>query len=310
MGVMDALAGWLERRLVLLVVGVGVLGVVLPAAPRAIAEAEGISIALALLVGFVGLGVDPGDVLPPRALLGRCLVVTLAGAVLLPLLAWACSRLVGDPALRGGVLAAGVAPAEVASVALVALAGGPATAAMTVLIGSTVLSVLTAGPVLRWQAGGASADPASILAGLLVVVGLPLVAGVGLRAALRRRPEPAQVSQVGSLVMVLLLAWLVAGQITLSRDYLAVAAALVLFLAGSTVLGWLLSTGRPGPERIGLTLPTGMRDFAIAAGIATQAFGDAAAAPLGLYGLLVLLLGAGAAARATANPHADGVAQP
>jgi hypothetical protein len=38
-----------------------------------------------------------------------------------------------------------------------------------------------------------------------------------------------------------------------------------------------------------------MRDFAIAAGIATAAFGPAAAAPLGIYGILVLLFGAAVA---------------
>jgi hypothetical protein len=34
-----------------------------------------------------------------------------------------------------------------------------------------------------------------------------------------------------------------------------------------------------------------MRDFAIAAGLAAAAFGPAAAAPLGLYGILVLVWG-------------------
>ena len=34
-----------------------------------------------------------------------------------------------------------------------------------------------------------------------------------------------------------------------------------------------------------------MRDFAIAAGLAATAFGPAAAAPLGLYGVLVLIWG-------------------
>jgi hypothetical protein len=38
-----------------------------------------------------------------------------------------------------------------------------------------------------------------------------------------------------------------------------------------------------------------MRDFAIAAGLATAAFGTSAAAPLGLYGMMVLLWGTGAA---------------
>jgi hypothetical protein len=34
-----------------------------------------------------------------------------------------------------------------------------------------------------------------------------------------------------------------------------------------------------------------MRDFAVAAGIAASAFGAAAAAPLGIYGILVLVFG-------------------
>ena len=38
-----------------------------------------------------------------------------------------------------------------------------------------------------------------------------------------------------------------------------------------------------------------MRDFAIAAGLAAVAFGPAAAAPLGLYGVTVLVWGTGIA---------------
>jgi hypothetical protein len=37
-----------------------------------------------------------------------------------------------------------------------------------------------------------------------------------------------------------------------------------------------------------------MRDFTGAAGIATSAFGAAAAAPLGIYGILVLIFGSAA----------------
>ena len=40
-----------------------------------------------------------------------------------------------------------------------------------------------------------------------------------------------------------------------------------------------------------MLLPVAMRDFAVAAGIAAAAFGPAAAAPLGAYGVLVLLTG-------------------
>jgi len=41
-------------------------------------------------------------------------------------------------------------------------------------------------------------------------------------------------------------------------------------------------------------LPIALRDFAVATGIAVRVFGTAAAAPLGIYGLLVLIFGAAA----------------
>lgn len=53
-----------------------------------------------------------------------------------------------------------------------------------------------------------------------------------------------------------------------------------------------LATGPP--LRLSLSLPIAMRDFAITAGVANRAF-SAAAASLGIYGVLVLLLGAIAA---------------
>jgi hypothetical protein len=44
-----------------------------------------------------------------------------------------------------------------------------------------------------------------------------------------------------------------------------------------------------------MLLTTSMRDFAIAAAIAAAAFGSEAAAPLGIYGIAVLLWGTGSA---------------
>jgi predicted Na+-dependent transporter len=292
----DVVAAWVERRLVWFVVVLGVLGIALAGLSRAVTDAGGVNVALALLVASVGLGIDPDDALPPRNLIGRCALVLLAGAVLLPALAWIASRLVDGSALRGGVLAAGVAPAEVASVAIVAISGGQAPAAMAILIGSTVISVLTAGPVLSLLAPGAGAHPGSILIGLTVVIAIPFTVGIGDRFLVRRHAAPARISRLASVLMVLLLVWLVAGQITLSTAYLRVALALLIFLLASTGLGWVLSARLHRCARLALMLPTGMRDFAIAAGIAIQAFGPRAAAPLGIYGLMVLLLGASATA--------------
>jgi len=60
---------------------------------------------------------------------------------------------------------------------------------------------------------------------------------------------------------------------------------------GPAVAGRALGTRTTRPARAALLLTTSMRDFAIAAGLATAAFGPAAAAPLGLYGIIVLVWG-------------------
>jgi len=57
------------------------------------------------------------------------------------------------------------------------------------------------------------------------------------------------------------------------------------------VRGTVLAAGLPGGRATAVVLPVAMRDFAVAAGIAAAAFGPAAAAPLGAYGVLVLLGG-------------------
>jgi predicted Na+-dependent transporter len=44
-----------------------------------------------------------------------------------------------------------------------------------------------------------------------------------------------------------------------------------------------------------ILLTTSMRDFAIAAALAAAAFGPSAAAPLGVYGMAVLIWGTGSA---------------
>ena len=45
-------------------------------------------------------------------------------------------------------------------------------------------------------------------------------------------------------------------------------------------------------------LSISMRDFGVGAGIAAAAFGPEAAAPLGLYGIMVIIWGTGVASRA------------
>jgi hypothetical protein len=88
---------------------------------------------------------------------------------------------------------------------------------------------------------------------------------------------------------------LVAAEVHFARSYLSVLAAVAAFLAVSAGVGLLVGRGGTLRVREALLLTLSMRDFAIAAGLATAAFGPEAAAPLGLYGIAVLVWGTGAA---------------
>lgn len=288
------LAAMLDRRLLLLVLVAAVTGLSVPGPPRVAVDAHGITLVLVLLVAAVGLGIAPSAIAAARAAAARILLALLLGAVALPAMAYLASRLVPQGPLRLGVLAAGVAPSEVAAVALVALAGGEAAVAAGVLVGSTLISVVTAGPVLGLLAGsGATISAAGLIGSLARIVALPLFVGIALRALCRGRLVDVveTVSAVTASITVLILVWLVASQAHLSLAYLRAGLGLLVFLAGSALTGVITSVRLPRQRAVAILMPTTMRDFAIAAGIATTAFGPAAAAPLGLYGVFVLVLG-------------------
>jgi predicted Na+-dependent transporter len=224
-------------------------------------------------------------------------IAVLAGVTVLPALSWAAAQLVPAGPLRDGVLVTGLAPCEIASVATTALAGGEAAVAAGVLIGSTIATVLLAAPILTLEAGRASFSPAGVIANLAVVVALPLAAGITLRCCIPATArflatDAAQRAAARTaLAAVAALVALVAAEVRLSASYGAVAAALALFLAVSAIVGRLLGARSPRPVGAALLLTTSMRDFAIAAALAAAAFGPAAAAPLGLYGVAVLVWG-------------------
>ena len=262
-----------------------------------LAGRQGIDVLLAVLVFATAVTIEPAALRRAAAAWRLLLAALIAGVTVLPLLAWAVSRLVAAGPLRDGVLTVGLAPCEIASVATTAMAAGEAALAAGALIGSTLTAVLFAGPVLRLEAGHASVRPGGIIANLALVVALPLAAGIALRAwvppaarvlaGARARRAAAAVA----LFAVAALVALIAAEVHLSARYVAVTGALVVFVACSAVAGRLLGLRAPRPSATALLLTTSMRDFAIAAGLAAAAFGPAAAAPLGLYGILVLAWG-------------------
>jgi predicted Na+-dependent transporter len=175
------------------------------------------------------------------------------------------------------------------------MAGGDVALAGGLLVGSTVLTVVLAGPILAAEASGTSLDPWHILVNLLCIVAVPLAIGVAVRGILRPPRRVIEAASSISTLSVAALVALVAAEVHFAKSYLSVLAAVAAFLVVSAGIGLLV--GRGGTLRVkeALLLTLSMRDFAIAAGLATAAFGPKAAAPLGLYGIAVLVWGTGAA---------------
>lgn len=286
------IAGYPE---LLLVLAAAILGLCVQPPLAWLANHQGINVLLAVLVFATALTIEPAA-LARIAPAWRSLAGALAaGITVLPALSWAVSLLTSAGPLRDGIMTAGLAPCEIASVATTAMAGGEAVLSAGVLIGSTVTTVLLAGPILTLEAGHADVSPGGIIANLALVVALPLVAGITVRAKVPPAARAGQPAARTAMIAVAALVALIAAEVHLSAGYLSVVLALVVFLAGSAALGRLLGFGASRPARAALLLTTSMRDFAIAAGVAAAAFGTAAAAPLGLYGILVLVWGTAAA---------------
>lgn len=284
------LASLVERLLVPLAVVIGAIGVALPGPGRALDRAGAIEPTLALLVLTAGLAIKPSGLAQLRTRGLRVTIALVATTLLLPLLGWALGHATSG-GIRQAMLAVGVAPSEVASIALTGLAGGEISVAATLLIASTLVTVVAAGPILSLLAH-VPAHPSGLLVTLVLVVALPLVLGTSLHPLIQRASSLVDLGRLVGSIALLALLFEVASQVDLQAGYVVAAGLLLGFLVGASALGAVLTIGLKRPKRVGLLLPVAMRDFAIAAGIATAAFGPTSAGALGIYGLLVLLFGA------------------
>jgi predicted Na+-dependent transporter len=283
-------------ELVVVVIAAG-LGLLVQSPLAWLASRQGINMLLGILVFATAVTIEPAALRRAVSSWRTLLVTLLVGATALPALSWGASRMVAAGSLRDGVMSIGLAPCEIASVATTALAKGEPALSAGVLMGSTLVTIVIAGPVLALESSGGSVHPAHILVNLTLVVALPLMAGLTLRSFVELR-QPAERLALGTAtVAVAGLVALIAAEIHFSAHYVALTGALLAFVALSALLGWLIGWRSAKPIATAVLLTTSMRDFAIAAGIAAAAFGAAAAAPLGLYGILVIVWGTAAAGR-------------
>jgi predicted Na+-dependent transporter len=247
---------------------------------------------LAVLVVLTALGIAPHELWDLRARFTAVLALSLAPFLVLVPLAWVLGRLFDSP-VREGVLTLGLSSTEVAAVGLVALAGGDAALALGALAGSLIASAML-GPLLigLLAADAASTDTGVLLGRFALVVLLPLAAGVAARSASPRLARGEPWYAAGSTLTVAALIYAALSGTT-TGDHLAPAlAASAAFLALSAIPAIAAARVVSAPQRSAVGLAVALRDFAVAATLATQAFGTPAATVAGIYGVLMLITGA------------------
>lgn len=259
--------------------------------PSAGVAARG-DVVLAALVALTALGIAPRALWDLRSRWKAVLVLSLGPFAVLVPLAWAIS-LPFDSPVREGVLTLGLSSTEVAAVGLVALAGGDAALTLGALAGSLVAAA-TAGPLVVGLLADdpANADPGSLLGRFALVVLVPLAVGVAVRALWPPMARGEPWFAAGATLAVVVLIYAALSGTSAGEDLVPALAASAAFLVLSAVpaLGWARLV--PHHRRAAVAFAIGLRDFAVAATLATQAFGSAAATVGGVYGVLMLVAGA------------------
>ncbi len=250
---------------------------------------------LAVLVLATALGIAGSDLVALRRHAVAVAVLSVAPLIVLAGAAWALGQLF-DANTRDGLLAVGLSSSEVASVGLAALAGADATIALGAVTGSLVLAALIGPVAIGWLAGHAGhGGSGHLLHRFALVVIAPLIAGVAIRSLPAGgrwlRARDAERDGVAAVVVAVLVYAALSGTRGAHGLDSALAASLCfLVVSGALAAGWQRGARVPATAVPG-ALAIAMRDFAVAAALAAQAFGGRAAAVPGVYGVVMLLAG-------------------
>lgn len=213
--------------------------------------------------------------------------------IVLPLIAWGLARVFfsDEPALYVGMVLAGLFPTSGMTISWTGFAKGNVGAAVKMTVVGLVAASLLAPFYLKLMAGAVvPVDLMGVLRTVLLVVGLPMLAGQVTRFVLLRRlgaerfkssvlPVLPGISTIGVLAIVFLAIGLKAKMIVGRPELLLVIAVPLLAFyavnfALSTVVGRALL---PRGDAIALVYGTVMRNLSIALGIAMASFGPEAA---------------------------------
>src|SRR6187200_2916978 len=226
----------------------------------------------------MGAGLTVSQTSEPLRNVRLVVLALLANFVLMPLGALALAKVLWlDEHFGVGLLVLGCAAGAPFLPKLVQLAKGNLAFAVGAMVLLMVVTVGYLPIVLPLLLPGVTVDPWKIARSLVLVMLLPLAAGLVLKAfyehwAVRVKPMLDRISNVSLILLVLLIT---AANIDKVLEVFGTRGILagLLFIALGFGTGWLLGGPNAGTKRV-MALGTGQRNIAAALVVASQSFGD------------------------------------
>jgi bile acid:Na+ symporter, BASS family len=245
----------------------------------------------------MGTGLTVTQIIKPLGNARLLILALLANFILMPLGAFALAKVLWlDESFGIGLLLLGCAAGAPFLPKLAEVAKGDLAFAVGTMVLLMVVTVGYLPIVLPLLLAGVTVDPGKIARSLVLLMLLPLAAGLALKAyyggmAMRVKPVLDWISNISLILLVLLIT---AANIDKVLDVFGTRGILagLLFVALGFAIGWVL--GGPGDDtRRVLALGTAQRNIAAALVVGSQSFSDAKVVVMvivvAIVGLIILL---------------------
>jgi bile acid:Na+ symporter, BASS family len=245
----------------------------------------------------MGAGLTVAQIIEPLHNIRLVALALLANFVLMPLGAFALARVLWlDEPLGIGLLLLGCAAGAPFLPKLAELAKGNLAFAVGAMVLMMVVTVGYLPIVLPLLLPGVTVDPWTIARSLILLMLLPLAAGLALKAcytdlAARVKPALDWISNISLILLVLLITAVNIDKVLQVFGTRGILAGL-LFIALGFGAGWLLGGLRADTRRV-MALGTAQRNIAAAVVVANQSFSDAKVVVMvivvAIVGLIILM---------------------
>jgi len=226
----------------------------------------------------MGSGLSTRQIVEPLRNARLVLLALLANFVLMPLAAFALAKLLWlDNPFAVGLLVLGCAAGAPFLPKLAELAKGDLAFSVGMMVLLMVVTVVYLPVVMPLLLPGVTVDPWNIGRSLVLLMLLPLAAGLALNAryeelAVRVKPLLAHISNISLILLILLIT---AANIDKVIEVVGTRAILagLLYIALGFGIGWLLGGPDNGTRRV-MALGTSQRNIAAGLVVASQSFSD------------------------------------